>query len=162
CVDCRHASRIRLKAQSQTSPGFGASSLPAARVDRVVGVERVAVKTDIEAITVQSDVPLGNDGALLAERDDRAIMVPLRWDTQRRARHESALGTISAHRTLAQMRRNLCRHVLASHPINARTSMTGAFNGATPIAIVSATKPSILPVERFFEGLRLPASSSAM
>jgi len=48
------------------------------------------------------------------------------------------------------------------HPISAFTSMIGARNGQTPIAIANATRPSILPVERFFDGLRLPASSSAM
>ena len=42
-------------------------------------------------------------------------------------------------------------------------SMTGsAFNGATPIAIASATMPSMRPTERFFDGLRLPASSTAI
>ena len=48
------------------------------------------------------------------------------------------------------------------HPISAVTSMTGARNGQTPIAIANATRPSILPVERFFDGLRLPASSSTI
>src|SRR5262245_34096268 len=35
-------------------------------------------------------------------------------------------------------------------------------NGATPIAIVSATSPSILAVDLRLLGLRLPASSSAI
>jgi hypothetical protein len=48
------------------------------------------------------------------------------------------------------------------YPIRARTSKTGTCNGATPIAIASAIKPSIRPTERFLEGLRLPASSSAI
>lgn len=107
------------------------------------------------------DVPLGDDVAILAERDDRAIVVPFRRDGHHRACYDSALGTISAQRTLTQ-RFNLCRCVLAFHPINAATSMIGAFNGATPIAIANATRPSILPVERFFDGLRLPASSSTI
>ena len=49
------------------------------------------------------------------------------------------------------------------YPIKASISMTGcALNGATPIAIASATMPSIRPTERFFDGLRLPASSIAI
>jgi len=48
------------------------------------------------------------------------------------------------------------------HPIRAATSIAGARSGATPIAIASATKPSIRPVERFLLGLRLPASSSTI
>src|SRR5262249_4750066 len=51
----------------------------------------------------------------------------------------------------------------ALHPMRAWTSMTGStFNGATPSAIANATIPSIRPTERFFEGLRLPASSTAI
>jgi len=55
-------------------------------------------------------------------------------------------------------------HVSSSfHPMRACTSMTGsAFNGATPIAIANATNPSIRPTERFLDGLRLPASSTAI
>jgi hypothetical protein len=37
-----------------------------------------------------------------------------------------------------------------------------ARNGATPIAIASATMPSIRPIERFFDGLRLPVSSELL
>jgi hypothetical protein len=45
------------------------------------------------------------------------------------------------------------------YPMRAWMSITGsAFNGATPIAIASATIPSIRPTERFFDGFLLPAS----
>src|SRR5215471_14357569 len=49
------------------------------------------------------------------------------------------------------------------YPMRLAMSMTGsAFNGATPIAIASATIPSIRPTERFLLGFLLPASSTAI
>jgi hypothetical protein len=50
----------------------------------------------------------------------------------------------------------------AIHAINASMSTGLTCNGAAPTAIASATRPSILPVDLRFEGLRLPASSSVM
>src|SRR5262249_5057899 len=60
---------------------------------------------------------------------------------------------------MASSKSKVPRFRSALHPMRAWTSMTGSvFNGATPIAIASATMPSIRPTERFFDGLRLPAS----
>src|SRR5262245_21145799 len=50
----------------------------------------------------------------------------------------------------------------SNYPISASISIGFACSGATPIAIVNATKPSIRPLDLRLLGLRLPASSRAI
>ena len=50
-------------------------------------------------------------------------------------------------------------HLDIAHPIIAAASNAGAGAPAAAIAIIKLTTPSMCPVARFFDGLRLPAGS---
>src|SRR6516164_7791884 len=84
-----------------------------------------------------------------------------RGDAQYRPPDDEPLDAVRAQRVLPQLPPTQFRSV-AHHPISARTSNTGGRSGAQPIAMASATSPSIRPVDLRLLGLRLPASSSTI
>ena len=123
----------------------GELGAPATRSESSAGLTVMARCTILQprrtAPPSNVEIPRDLDVAALRGRWEACIV----WDFERHNR--------GANRT--------CRSIQGNTPHAIRASMSIGFacNGATPIAIVNATRPSIFAVDFRLLGLRLPASS---